>query len=895
MDSSNRQNFQVYFNRYLDQYLGSKAISEEFNTTQKETLRKIAVNLFANHHNSQLSAMKMEATKVDKIPEHRINKFLDDVFHFSNLPDHSLPLTQANQNLVIAHNMTHIIRFKGHGLEDGCNSRNYPITQPIGGYTQVNVLADKYLENASLEQAVEHEMRAAKRCGIDGFQFYYTLNGGNDGWGEHNDRIIKAYFKVAKEKNIDFKLTFCFSHPSGGTEREKVKEFADRVNNIIASVGRDDPHWLRTPDGRLIVYLWYGEQLADVPPGRERSELPSYFYAAKAYSDLADAVGEKFACIYAINKQEDPSQISNILDYFPNVWLWTDAYKTQGFDETVADVCAKKCRSYAASVFNDFYTSKLLKKNTWDIVSKNNANLTTVERKYLTTGLSETFRNQLELAIKRDSSLINVITWNDFPEGHHMAPEVNHNYGFSVLLNYYKSILKGEPSPYADRDVAITFFKKYDEKIQPNPFNITAVNLGATAAVNDNEIEVVTILPEDGELIVNNTSIYVKKGLQVNRVPSQPGAVNVAIRRNGEITKSFKTPEWITDSPQRTDRLTYSFSTEFQNFHMDIFGDLPPIYSTEYNRDFKDQRILDLNFQQREIKTIDLRDLGLQSLDRLVGQSHLECLNLSGNKNLEDISVLRNFSKLKFLDLSHTNVTNLEPLKNLENIEELHLSHIQNLVWLGQLKKLKNLKILRLTQSGINDQNSCLHELTELQHLQRLDLSETNLTPQYIKNLRRIFPNCEIIAENENTSLDWRDQHLTSLHKLNGRNNLESVNLAGNKMLEDISMLANFKNLKFLDLSHTNVTNLSPLKNLENLEELHLSHIPNLVWVGQLKNLNNLKVLRLTQSGMNEQRSCLHELKDLKQLQRLDISQTNLSADYVNYLRKILPHCEIIS
>ena len=74
-----------------------------------------------------------------------------------NLRELSLPL--ADQKLVIAHNMTDIIRFKGHDLEDSCDPEYYPpkgnITENLGGMVQVNVMADRYLKDSTLEQTVE--------------------------------------------------------------------------------------------------------------------------------------------------------------------------------------------------------------------------------------------------------------------------------------------------------------------------------------------------------------------------------------------------------------------------------------------------------------------------------------------------------------------------------------------------------------------------------------------------------------------------------------------------------------------------------------------------------------------------------------------------------------------
>ncbi len=80
-----------------------------------------------------------------------------------NIPELSLPM--ASEKLVIAHNMTDIIRFRYHDLEDSCDPRYYPakgnITEPLGGMVQVNVIAEKYLKDSTLEQTVRFEMRTA--------------------------------------------------------------------------------------------------------------------------------------------------------------------------------------------------------------------------------------------------------------------------------------------------------------------------------------------------------------------------------------------------------------------------------------------------------------------------------------------------------------------------------------------------------------------------------------------------------------------------------------------------------------------------------------------------------------------------------------------------------------
>ena len=211
------------------------------------------------------------------------------------------------------------------------------------------------------------------------------------------------------------------------------------------------------------------------------------------------------------------------------------------------------------------------------------AGIDKIERKGIITNLSYNYRKMLEMAIEEDAPIINIITWNDYPEGHHLAPEVNHNYGFSVLLNHYKAIWKGEPSPYQNKDVAITFFKKYKYNLVPSPYNVPIVNIGQSVNPTDEDsIEVVTIIKEPAQLTVNNKTITVKAGVVSSKFDMVPGKVNVAVTRKNAPVLSFKTPEGITDKPYRTDRLIYSYSSECLNFHKSIFGNLPILESNEY-------------------------------------------------------------------------------------------------------------------------------------------------------------------------------------------------------------------------------------------------------------------------------------------------------------------------
>ena len=508
-----------------------------------------------------------------------------------NRKELSLPIT--DRKLVMAHCMTNIIRYKGHKLEDSCNPEYYApygnVSASLGGLTQVLPLSDSFLAEASLDEAVEFEMKAAKQSGIDGFQFYYTL--GNDSW----DDIIKAYLRVAKKKKIDFYFTFCISHPSGGDETERVEAFSRRIKNILDETGRDDPHWLRTPDGRLIIYTWYGDSLADIPENLNGKSAA--YYIANAYRQLGENIQEKLACIISINEQITQQKLDQYLDYFPAVWLWTLPYTRQYVGEMVARQCKKRKRVFTGSAFPDFYTSKLLKRGSWDMFhfadEAAKAGIGKTERKYIVTGLSYNFRKQLEFGVQQDVPIMNIITWNDYPEGHHLAPEINHNDGFSILLNYYKGQWKKEQVAFGNQDIIIAFYKKYKHNSTPSPFDIPVVEIerpGISLATEDS-IEIVTILPDAAEIVINDQKSLVARGLQSTRFPAKAGAVAVLLKRDNKEVAKLICPEWITDKPYRTDRITYSYSNQSEQSLKKLFGNISLPRSSEYNADASSNHI----------------------------------------------------------------------------------------------------------------------------------------------------------------------------------------------------------------------------------------------------------------------------------------------------------------
>lgn len=508
-----------------------------------------------------------------------------------NRPELSLPL--LDRKMVIAHYMTMMtyardIRPNEDLFDPATYSRKGPAAH-VGGMSQhVPMIAHYHGATVSLEESAELEIRAAIELGIDGFQFYFP-----DRFDAETRRdfcaIVTAFLKVAARRFPGFKLTVCPSHPETLTTEENIREFSINLNRILAET-RGLDSWLRTPDGRTIIYLWAPDGIAgSVRPVEKICQNPDLIAdVAEAYERLADACGIRAAFIYHLRDDwaGNHELLERALDYFPAIWGFIPSSDPGDAWEHVHRRCVERSRAYTQSVFNDFYTSKFhFKNDEWRLALHLEETIGhTVDdfwKRYLPCGLSASFRRQLGRALDWDVPIINVVTWNDYPEGHHMAPEINRNFGFALLLKHFKNLWLGRPEAN-DREWAAVFFKKYRSDVRPDPFDFE-IRLLREEQADDDSIEVVTWLLEPARLWINDTDCgIVGAGLRETRIPSEPGHIRVRVERAESTGIAFETPESITDSPFRTDLTTCTFSSEFRTFFDRLFPGREPIHSNEY-------------------------------------------------------------------------------------------------------------------------------------------------------------------------------------------------------------------------------------------------------------------------------------------------------------------------
>ena len=297
----------------------------------------------------------------------------------------------------------------------------------------------------------------------------------------------------------------------------------------------------------------------------------------EAYASLAEAIGTEIEFVYQVRRpQIDPPYIDAIVRTFPAVWGWTASEENPQFWDYLAKRCREEGCTYTQTVYPDYYTSKVYPRgedghrilSTADALK---AGTSGIERHYRVTNLAETQIRLLQRAIRHDVSIINYVTWNDYPEGHHLAPEVNHNFGPALLLRIFKRQWQSK-IPAVERDAAIVFFKKHPAGARPQFSVSLKVKSENKDLAGEDRIELVTLLKSSARCFLNGKDLgMAEPGLQIHSIPIKPGKVHVRVVRDGKRIIDFETPEAISNAPLRTDRLTYSYSSEFDREFQRLF------------------------------------------------------------------------------------------------------------------------------------------------------------------------------------------------------------------------------------------------------------------------------------------------------------------------------------
>jgi hypothetical protein len=505
----------------------------------------------------------------------------------------------VGEKLVVAHYMSNMLYHKGaHSVPTYDSREHFRLDGPsgaIGGFNQTFPIMDFRDTGKTIDEAAEFELRTAMKLGIDGFQFFYPLTH-LEVLDDYNE-TIKAFFRAVQRLDVDFKLTVCLCLAEKDMPSEqKIQWWGGGLRKLLAEPEWSDI-WLKTPDGRHIIYLWTSDGLSDEAFGiGDILKQPSLVKAdAEAYQKLADYCGINPAYVYHIRwwmlKHSDVQE--QLLDYYPAFWSFDPLNSIYGREW---DAFARKCRShkraYTESICPDFYTSKLYRKKSermfdriWRLEDALELGVEGMYRRAYVCDLSGELRASAERAIRTDAPLINVVTWNDYPEGHQICPDINHNFAFALLLKAYKNIWMGRPE-LNDRDIGMVFYKKYPGAARPSLVDFEVRSEEDIPLKKEDYIEMVTVLTAPARIYLNDKDMgEAPAGIHAERIRMQAGSVRFKAVRGEETVFDVTAPEWITDKPYRTDRFTVGYSSEYGRLWKTIFGDQPPISTCEYAED----------------------------------------------------------------------------------------------------------------------------------------------------------------------------------------------------------------------------------------------------------------------------------------------------------------------
>lgn len=252
--------------------------------------------------------------------------------------------------------------------------------------------------------------------------------------------------------------------------------------------------------------------------------------------------------------------------------------------------------------------------------------------------------------------------------------------------------------------------------------------------------------------------------------------------------------------------------------------------------------------------SIDMRNLGADSLPDFSRFIKLKELNLSGNNFSKLHKISLPVSSLSWLDLSNNPWKKIKLRKN-DSLSTLKLNEIGYSKIPRTIKKLKGLKYVQFEHNQLTRIPKYIRNFSQLQEI-TFNFNEISLSDHDVRTLQNV--NLIQFIHNELYELPENFGELKNARKINLAQNHLSHLPASFSELESLESIIFYKN-EFEKVP-------SEIFNLKNLEELDFYYNDLLEIPDSLDQLENLKVLYLAYNSISEIPESLKELIQLKKL-----------------------------
>lgn len=232
-----------------------------------------------------------------------------------------------------------------------------------------------------------------------------------------------------------------------------------------------------------------------------------------------------------------------------------------------------------------------------------------------------------------------------------------------------------------------------------------------------------------------------------------------------------------------------------------------------YINDDNNQILYLTELQIENVRELDLSGIEISSIKGLENFKDCTFYNFS-NCGINDLSLLDGLQDIICsMDLTGNNLTNINKIAEFSNLVNLNLSQNKNLNDLSPITKLQS-----LTWLNLNDCN-----LTDVSGLANITINDVDLNNDSLQvELKNNNITDVSVLENANIQILFLNGN-KNINKIGNLKNVLNLDLSDCN-LEDISILSKLDNLTILNLDNNKIKDISVLDKLDNLFECSIKN-----------------------------------------------------------------------